>query len=235
MAEIRVEVGKQIRFFRKNRKMTQEELASSIQKSKATLSKYEHGEISIDIDTLAAIAETLQIRVEQLLFTKAEVVASPDREINPAFFQGVNHFYVYYFDGRNGQMSSSILDVYAPIGENKYKVAMYMNYKDQEQYQLAENVYWGYVEHFDDISIIELTHQNTPREKASIQILASFQDADSKWGLWNGVSSRPIMPVAVKMLFSKKALEENADLAQSLKLTKEDLRRIKFYNMFSVI
>lgn len=91
------------------------------------------------------------------------------------------------------------------------------------------------MEHFDSLSIIELTNQDNPMEKASLQILASFLDSETKWALWNGVSSRPLMPVAVKMLLSKKPLEEDAALKTQLKLSKEDISRMKYYNMFSVV
>lgn len=236
MSEISVEIGKRIRSFRQSRKMTLQELASAVYKSKSTLSKYETGEISMDVDTLYRLADALHIRAEQLLFHRAdEREAPPEREISPAFFQGLDHFYAYYFDGRNGQLSRSVLDLHAQLGINKFRIAMYMNCKDYRNYQQAENIYWGYIEHFDALSLIELTHQDTPTEKASIQILASFLDAETKWGLWNGVSSRPLMPVATKMLFSKKQLKEDAELIQLLKLSKEDIRRIKYYNMFSVI
>ena len=50
------------------RRMTLEELASRIYKSKATLSKYEKGQIVVDIETLYSIAEALEIRVEHLLY-----------------------------------------------------------------------------------------------------------------------------------------------------------------------
>ncbi len=235
MSEISVEIGKRIRHFRQNRKMTLQELASVICKSKATLSKYESGEISVDMDTFYNLAEALHVRPEQLLYNKTDMSEVLEHEVNPAFFQGLNQFYAYYFDGRNGRLSKSVLDVFSQIGTNKYKIAMYMNYSDYNNYQKAENIYWGYIEHFDALSLIELTHQDTQTEKASIQILASFLDAETKWGLWNGVSSRPLMPVAVKILFSKKPLKEDKDLIQRLKLSKEDIRRMKYYNMFSVI
>ena len=112
---------------------------------------------------------------------------------------------------------------------------MYMSYRDLERYQQAENTYWGYIEHFDALSLIELAHQSNPMEKASIQILSSFLDAETKWGLWNGVSSRPMMPVALKILFSKKPLKEDGELIRQLKVSQEDIRRMKYYNMFSVI
>ena len=44
-----------------------------------------------------------------------------------------------------------------------------------------------------------------------------------------------MMPVAVKVLLSKKPLKEDGELMRMLKLTKEDIRRMKYYNMFSVV
>lgn len=215
--------------------MTLEELASAIHKSKATLSKYERGDISVDIDTLYDLADALHIRVEQLLYRRPVVRSAPEHEISPAFFRNLDHFYAYYFDGRNGRVNKSAFDIFSPMGANRYEIAMYMNCKDLASYRQAENTYWGYIEHFDTLSLIELTHQNTPTEKASIQILASFLDAETKWGLWNGVSSRPMMPVATKILFSKKVLTVDEELIRQLKFSKEDIKRMKYYNMFSVI
>ncbi|MGN0977707.1 MAG: helix-turn-helix domain-containing protein [Faecousia sp.] len=235
MSAIDVEIGKRIRQFRQSRKMTLDDMAEAIQKSRATLSKYERGEISMDLNTLYALAEVLHVRTEQLLYTPEAAKQQLQREVMPAFFQGLTHFYAYYFDGRNGKLTRSVLDVFSRTDVNSYKIAMYMNCRDLEHYQQAENTYWGYIEHFDSLSLIELTNQNNPMEKASIQILASFLDAETKWALWNGISSRPLMPVATKMLFSKKPLTEDAALTRQLKISKDDVHRMKYYNMFSVV
>lgn len=235
MSTISIEIGNKIRQFRQSRKMTLDELASIIHKSRATLSKYERGEISIDIDTLYELADALHVRTEQLLYTPVSEKHPQQREIVPAFFQDVDRFYCYYFDGRIGKLVRSAFDVFSRIDVNQYKIAMYMNFKDLAHYQQAENTYWGYMEHFDALTLIELTNQSNPMEKASLQVLASFLDADSKWGLWNGVSSRPLMPVATKMLLTKKLLTEDAALVRELKISKDDIHRMKYYNMFSVV
>lgn len=235
MSTISIEIGNKIRQFRQSRKMTLDELAIIIHKSRATLSKYERGEISIDIDTLYELADALHVRTEQLLYTPVSEKHPQQREIVPAFFQDVDRFYCYYFDGRIGKLVRSAFDVFSRIDVNQYKIAMYMNFKDLAHYQQAENTYWGYMEHFDALTLIELTNQSNPMEKASLQILASFLDADSKWGLWNGVSSRPLMPVATKMLLTKKLLTEDAALVRELKISKDDIHRMKYYNMFSVV
>ena len=67
MAQISHEIGKRIRAFRKARHMTLDELAQILCKNKSTLSKYETGEIVLDIETIYEISRALGIHVEQLL------------------------------------------------------------------------------------------------------------------------------------------------------------------------
>ena len=50
-----------------------------------------------------------------------------------------------------------------------------------------------------------------------------------------GLSARPMMPVAIKMLFSKKRLPMDESLMRRLKVTKEDVRLMKHYNMMTVL
>ena len=44
-----------------------------------------------------------------------------------------------------------------------------------------------------------------------------------------------MMPVAIKMLFSKKRLNMDDALIQKLKVMKEDIRLMKMYNMMTVL
>ncbi|MDY8094907.1 helix-turn-helix transcriptional regulator [Paenibacillus polymyxa] len=234
MSELTMEIGKRIRNFRKMRKLTLDELSLIICKSKSTISKYEKGEIAIDVETLYEIADALHIHVEQLLYTRPKrTTIMPGR--TPTFFSGVSQFYSYVFDGRSNQLIRCVFDVLSKTEDNQYKVMMYMNFKDYDSYQNCENTYWGYIEHYDALTNISLTNQDSPIEKASVQILASYLTSDTKWGLFNGFSSRPMMPIAVKMLFSKEILKEDAALIQQLKVSKDDIRLLKMYNMLAVI
>ena len=89
MSEITIEVGKRIRGMRKKRDMTLEELAAEIHKSKATVSKYEKGEIAVDIETLYEIADVLHIHVEQLLYCRPAAAAVSTQGSAPGFFAGL--------------------------------------------------------------------------------------------------------------------------------------------------
>nr|WP_293993663.1 helix-turn-helix transcriptional regulator [uncultured Fusobacterium sp.] len=233
MVEINLEIGKNIRKFRKLRKLTIEELGNIINKSKATISKYEKGEIALDIETLYKISEALNVNIEQLLcyFPKRDIVSTNIKK--PAFFEGISQFYSYLFDGRSNKIIRCVFDILTEIENSKYKIIMYMNFKEYTNYQICENTYSGYIEHYDALTNIFMKNQDTPMEQVTASILASFLDSDTKWGLFFGISSRPMMPIAVKMLFSKKRLKEDEELIKKLKISKEDIRLLKLYNMFS--
>lgn len=233
MSEISLQIGGRIRSFRKNRKMTLDELSQKIHKCKSTISKYENGEIAVDIETLYEIAFALDIHVEQLLWRPPKRSDMSSAGV-PAFFSNLSQFFSYVYDGRSNSLLRCVFDVLSKAEDNQYKIMMYMNFRDFENYQKCENTYWGYIEHFDAITNIQLTNQDMPMEKASVKILASSLSSDTKWGLFCGFSSRPMMPIATKMLFSREPLLEDVSLIRQLKVSKDDIRLLKLYNMLPV-
>ena len=61
------QIGKRIKLYRKQQKMTLEDLAACINRSKATVSKYECGAIVLDVETLYEIAGALQVPLSCLM------------------------------------------------------------------------------------------------------------------------------------------------------------------------
>lgn len=234
MDNISVETGHKIKNFRKSRNMTIQNLADVIGKSKATVSKYEKGDIAIDMVTLYKIAEALKIHVEQLLYIKPEKEGYSSNTEPSAFFRNSNRFYSYFYDGRNNHLVRCVIDIFPKDEPPKLKTVLYMNVKSFENYVDCENTYSGYIEHYDVLTTFVLRNQATPVERIIINILASFLDSEKKWGLMAGVSFRPFMPIALKMLFSKTPLKENDELINELRISKEDIRIMKIYNMMAV-
>lgn len=234
MEKITYEVGRKIRNFRKRKGMTVQNLADRIYKSKATVSKYENGEISIDLVTLYSIAGALKVPVEQFLYIEPVVVKHPINHEPSAFFKNSPRFYSYFYDGRNNQVVKCVIDIFSQEDPPRLKTVLYMNVKSYENYEDCENTYVGHMEHYDVLTTIILENQATPVEKIIINILASFMDSQKKWGLMAGVSFRPFMPIALKMLFSREPLPEGQELVSQLKISKEDIRIMKMYNMLAV-
>ena len=64
--DIAQEIGVKIRHYRKKKGMTVEQLADAVCKSKSSISKYESGQIVMDILSLYDIACALDVKVTQL-------------------------------------------------------------------------------------------------------------------------------------------------------------------------
>lgn len=153
----------------------------------------------------------------------------------PSFFKDLPQFSIYYFDGRNSSVNRCVVDVLSQEQPDTYKIIMYMNIDNYEHYQNCENTYLGYLRHYDAVTNLTLQNQDTPMEQITISILASYLNAPEKWGLFFGISSRPIMPVSTKVLVSKKIQKENAQLIQKLRISKEDIKFLKLYNMLTIL
>ena len=61
MSRINEHIGGRIRMYRKARELTLQQLADLIHKSRASVSKYENGEITLDVETLSEIADVLMV------------------------------------------------------------------------------------------------------------------------------------------------------------------------------
>ncbi len=66
------EFGKLVQFYRKEKGLTQEDLAEAIDKSVETISNIERGFASTRLSTAAEIAEVLNIELQQLFTLKKE-------------------------------------------------------------------------------------------------------------------------------------------------------------------
>ena len=103
MSQLDQIIGANVRLYRRANRLTLEELAARIHKSKATLGKYEQGTIAMDVNTLWEIARALQLEPGQLM----ETLEPPEEKEHPA--QPAYRQYVYLYDGRASRLMRSLL------------------------------------------------------------------------------------------------------------------------------
>lgn len=214
------------------RNLTLSELGTLINKTESTISKYESGNIIIDLKTLYDISDALKVPIDQLIYIPNNQMGINEEYI-PTFFQDIDIIYSYYYDGRSDELIRCIMEISNYSKNNKKKVYFYMNFKNYDMYHDCENRYEGYIEHYDALTNIELVNLDTGMERSNIKILATFLDTNLRWGLYNGFSFRPMMPVSLKMLFSRNRIDESVEFINSLKISKDDIKNLKHYNMFS--
>lgn len=229
MSSINQHIGSRIRLYRQMKRFTQTALAEKIHKSKATLSKYETGDIAVDVETLFEIAKALGIRPIQLLDYDSET--TPERSPQDVFFPEKRVF-VYFFDGRSGRITLSLLDVSRE--GSSCLAALYYDVSDPAQPDSCRNLYFGTAEFFDTITYFAFKSQSNRMEKLALCAANPFDRRGQVPGLLTGLSRYPMLPVSIKCILSDVALPENEKLRESLILSRSDYKLMRTLNMFAV-
>ena len=236
MSEINVYVGAQIRKYRKACKLTIQELADAIHKSRATVCKYENGTISIDIETLYEISQVLQVSFSQLssylpMVEEKDTIEAPFGKKSP-FFQA-KRLYFYFYDGRYNRMKDGVINIHEKEGNGSYRATLSIcsvsgNGRSSESY------YNGSVLYSDMLIRFSFVNQYNPLEEDLLYIFNPLEFRTHTDGLLCGISSADLMPCAFKCLVALEKQELNEELRKHLLFTKTELQRWKKLNMLLI-
>lgn len=232
MKEISIHVGQRIRLYRKTKNLTIEVFAGMIHKSKATVSKYENGDISIDIETLFVIAQALGVSVNQLVDFE-QTAPQEDEPVKQKL--GKTRYYMYFYDGRRSRIARNVIEVQDGGGENGvFRADMYAYLDDFSNYYQCKLLYHGTMRRYDTFVSFNFENQNNKVEQAFLYSINSFSHSGRMAGLYCGLSTQPILPACFKFILAPDVLEENDALKEDLMVSKEDIRILKKMNMFVV-
>ena len=232
MKEISIHVGQRIRLYRKMKGLTIETFAGMIQKSKATVSKYENGDISIDVETLFVIARELEVSVNQLVDYSSEEGAA---EATDKGQLTKSRYYMYFYDGRRSRIARNVIEVQDGGQENGvFEANMYAYLENFDNYYQCKLLYHGVMRRSDTFVNFNFENQNNKVERAFLYAINSFSHSNRMAGLYCGLSTQPILPACFKFVLSPEILEENDELKAELTVSKEDIKVLKKMNMFVV-
>lgn len=221
MYEIEIkEIGKKLREYRKINNMTLEELGNRIGKTKATIGKYETGEIIIDVITLLEICNIFNIDFNSI----CNINAVLEKSINPF---NKNEMYLYYIS-RNGLLISKL-----EIEERYNSISVVMKnglMERKEKPYLQE--YVGYMESNLETSFICLTNaiNNPGLDKFQIEIDLRSKINNMYLGAFLGIANYTHAPTARKCILTYKKITEKEELKEifnKLKITKQEALEIE--------
>ena len=234
MSSFSYHVGQRIKKYRKSRNYTIEQFSAMINKSKATLSKYENGTITIDIETLYDIAKALDIDLK--CFIDYQPPAVPAEAVLPKYYYfNQPRAYMYYYDGRVRQLVRSLLRFSPTPSGDSIEVMLYVGVSSFDEPDRCQHLFTGEMKPYDTITHMVMTNQINGAEKMYICMLNPMQTRTPAIGLLSGIGSTPFFaPIALKTLISKEPLEENEKLLNAIKLDKDDYHLLRCYNMMVV-
>lgn len=229
MDSITISVGKRIKHFRKAQNMTINQLSQLIHKSKSAISKYENGQVTIDIETLYDIAEALNINISNLVhynphnakrfFTKSKL------------FGGATDLYVYYYK----KTQKRLIKCYLQLVNHEDDETIVHFYLDVPSFNEVENCsyfYNGSFVSYDTFTYFFLANQANPIERVYFCCANPLTGKSYTFGLETGVTDRGTIPMAMKSLISKYPISDENFILEQLVVTKEDIKLLKDTNMF---
>ena len=226
MSTISRRIGNNIRIYRRANRMTLDELAYRIHKSKATVGKYEQGAISIDVDTLFDVAAALKIAPSLLL---TDPVPEKQSEEHPSALSDQRQ-YLYLYDGRKKRIVKSLL----VSSMESDAVTLFYDLASFNEPHHCRALYYGRRQTHEFVTNYLLDNQSNDIEHVFLCVMRSLDRPTRSAGLLSGISSRMLLPASAKCIVSSEMLPESDELRASLLLTKEDARLTKRCNMFMV-
>lgn len=229
--------GARIRRERKNKGMTLQQLADQIHKSRASVSKYERGEVALDVETLAEIARALEISPGALL----DLPPKPEPAIQPpSSFTGMSPFfqarqlYFYFYDGRYQRLKDGIIHIRETEDElGSYEAALSISTVSPSG-RSCQVYYSGKVVYSDMLIRFSFVNQYNALEEDLLYIFNPLELRDSTDGLLCGISSADLMPCAFKCLVTLTPQEYTEEFKKRLLITREELSRWQRMNMLIV-
>lgn len=234
MSKVTEHIGMRIRQCRKRKGFTIEEFSKKINKSKATLSKYENGSISIDIDTLYEIAKALEMDLSHLVHYQSPS-ARQLTNVKKGYFNQTQ-LYMYYYDGRKKKLIRSILCL-SDSNDEKHSAnaVLYHGVSDLSDKEQCENVYNGVLDNFDSTTHATLINQINKSERIHFILMNPIRIGMPAVGLMAGIANPPFFsPLAIKIIISKYLLEEDEAFDNIINISKEEFKRYRQLNMMII-
>lgn len=222
------EAGRQIRTYRQALGLSLHEFADRIHKSKATVSKYENGLISIDLATFLEIADVLGVAPWKL-------IAGPEGSCSSAGITGgrIYRQYLYSYARKGSAVTKSVLDHYQGTG-NQVQVTFFYDVPSFDALERCRGLYEGTMSKEGPILNYQFVNRRNSTEHTFLCCLESLDNNGYNMGLLSSISYTTMTPNAIKVILSSVRLEETEELRSLLTFDKEDIQRLKRDNMLTI-
>ena len=238
MKELNEHIGARIRSYRKQRNLTLQQLADRIHKSRASVSKYEIGEITLDVQTLYEISLALDVDVGQLMDYNIAPPPPPTvpmhrGTMNSPFFEA-KQLYFYFYDGRYKRLKDGVIHIHKTEDPSGMCDAFLSIRSVSASGRSSEIRYTGKVVYSDMLIRFSFVNQYNSLEEDLLYIFNPLELRDFTEGLLCGISSADLMPCAFKCLVTLNPQEPDDALKNSLLFTTKELKRWQKLNMLVV-
>lgn len=225
MSDIYRDIGRKLRAYRRQRKLTIEAVGKKLNRSPATVSKYENGEIAISLDVLQDYCNLLNMDLAKILTFHSEEDVVGEHERYSSIF--IEMIWVYWY-----KHSEKMVHVGCIECDNKTKKATFFhdvkNYKDVYD---CDFIYHGDVHYSDHNIDFVFRNIGAPYDVISMRIPTMTRKKDYRIGM---LFSTDFMyrSVGIKCLLSEKTVRNEPFLIEKLRVNTKEIKMLREINFF---
>lgn len=223
-------VGRNIRKYRMAYNMTLKELAAELHKSVSTVSKYEKGDISLDIATFLEMARIFKVSPMAIIGEEPE-----EEKEEYTYAETIERLYMYSYDGIGKMLVKSVIEQQAIVGQNnRYKVHLFNDVSEVREPGNCGGLYRGEYEKEGFIGTYMLHNQVSKSEHIMISCVNNLVNPGQQLALVSGLSNYTMLPMTFKAVISEKEISNKEKLMSLLTFNKEDFKLMKQMNYLTI-
>ena len=128
----------------------------------------------------------------------------------------------------------NVIDIRGTGENGMFSADLYADVDDYSNCYKCKYLYHGTMRRYDTFTNFQFENQNNKMERVFLYAINSFSPAGRMLGMFSGLSIQPMMPASFKFVLSPDVMEENEELKETLRFSKEDIRTMKKMNMFII-
>lgn len=216
-------IGENIKKYRSAYNMTLKDLSKKLHKSISTVSKYEKGEISLDMTTFLETAKVFQVSPSALLCGTSEQAGE-----HPEHKEEAERLYMYTYSSPEKEIIQSLIEQYPPVSPGgPFRVHLFNDIQDCGNPGRCNGFYTGTYAENGFLGTYLLHNQLSSSEQVMISCVKNLVNSNQQLGLISGLSNYTMLPVVFKTVLSRIEITDRKHLMDLLLFSKEDFRTLK--------
>lgn len=222
------ELGQRLKACRKMRGIPLKRVAKNLERSIATISKYENGEIIISLDVLLDYCRCLQIELATIL-PPSQNCKDKEQERYTHLF--IDQLWLYWYKKTTDSIHISSIQ----CDNNAMRAELYFDVKDVKNRQDCLYLYQGEVVYSDHSISFFVQNTIAPYDTITLNLPTMYKESEYHYriGLSTGITFN-YQNVGVKILASSELISDRAFLLEKLTVSQEEIRTLKKRNYFYI-
>ena len=220
-------LGQRLRSYRKAKHLTLKDLSTALNKSLATVGKYETGEIVPDLETIVSWCRYLNVDLGSLL--PSTYTLQDNNYITRYRNHFIDRLYLYYFKGGENKIHTCVIE-----NDNlTLKSTLYYDVRSIEKIYQAPFIYNGSVRYSDTSTSFIFFNGAPPFDMLTFNMPFIQDNQGYRLGPLTTITFLH-QKAAIKALASEHPVTDTALLCDILQLSATDIRDIRKTNFFII-